>query len=288
MNVGILGTNSYIGDSFIRYMSNNNDIVTTTIETRSDLWEKEDFHSYDSLICVAGIAHVSSNPRMKQLYYSVNRDLPVAIANKAKREGVKQFIFMSSIIVYGDKSTQGNEICITKETIPDPVDFYGDSKLQAESRLLQLADNSFKVLIIRSPMVYGPGCKGNFPRLVKLAKKIPIFPDINNNRSFIFIYNLCAFFEYAINRQLNGIWFPQDSEYITTTEVVKISAAYFNHKIWFTSFFNPLLLVLSTYLLFFKKVFGSKYYDYSLSPDTVKYNKYTKQEAIMLSLEEIL
>lgn len=288
MNVGILGINSYIGDSFVRYAIKDNSITTTTIDTRSDVWEKEDLSSYDSLLCVAGIAHVSSNPRMKHLYYSVNRDLPVSIASKAKKSGVKQFIYMSSIIVYGDKSGKDDEMCITKNTIPDPVDFYGDSKLQAENKLLQLSDDCFKVLIVRSPMVYGPGCKGNFPRLVRLARKIPVFPNINNTRSFIFIYNLCAFFEYAINCQLHGLWFPQDSEYITTTEIVKISAEYYNHRIWFTTMFNPFVLFLSTKLSFIRKVFSSKYYDRTLSPDTSKYNKYSKQEAITLSLKDVL
>lgn len=288
MKIGILGTNSYIGNSFIHSVSEKPDYEIHTINTFNDAWKVESFLNYDALLCVAGIAHVSADPSKEQLYYAINRDLPVAMAKKAKTEGVKQFIFMSSIIVYGDDAVLGKEMHITKDTKPNPANFYGNSKLQAEEQLLELATDTFKILIIRTPMVYGPQCKGNFPRLVKLAKKIVIFPLIKNNRSYIFIYNLCAFFEYAIKNQLQGIHFPQDKEYITTSEIVKFAANYNGKKLLLTDFFNPLLYLLSKKISIINKVFGSKYCDFELSTNINEYNKYSKEEALLLSIKETL
>jgi len=286
MKIGILGTNSYIGNSFISSVSENSDYEIKTINTFNDEWKAEPFLNFDTLLCVAGIAHVSADPSKEQLYYAINRDLPVAMAKKAKMEGVKQFIFMSSIIVYGDDAVLGKEMHITKDTKPHPSNFYGNSKLQAEELLLELATDTFKILIIRTPMVYGPQCKGNFPRLVKLAKKIVIFPQIENNRSYIFIYNLCAFFEYAIKNQLHGIHFPQDKEYITTSEIVTFSADYYGRKMILTAFFNPLLYFLAKKISLINKVFGSKYYDFELSTGIDEYVQYSKEEALLLSIKD--
>lgn len=288
MKIGILGTNSYIGDSFVTSVKDNPQYEITSIDTFNDAWKNESFADYSVLLCVAGIAHVSSDPSKEQLYFSVNRDLPVAMAKKAKAEGVKHFIFMSSIIVYGDDAFLGKELHITRDTKPTPANFYGMSKLQAEEQLLVLSDPTFKVLIIRTPMVYGPLCKGNFPKLVKIAKKILLFPQIDNKRSYIFIYNLCAFFEYAIMNELSGIQFPQDSEYITTTEIVKYAASYYGHKVRFTKVFNPLLVLLSKKIGFINKVFGSKFYDESLSPNINEYNLYSKKDALLLSIKDTL
>lgn len=288
MKIGILGSNSYIGESFIKTVKDNPQYIITSINTFNDAWKAESFSDYVALLCVAGIAHVSSDPSKEQLYYTVNRDLPVAMAIKAKAEGVKQFIFMSSIIVYGEDAVLGKELHITNDTQPNPSSFYGMSKLQAENQLLELADTNFKVLIIRTPMVYGPGCKGNFPRLVKFAQKTPLFPRIENKRSYIFIYNLCAFFEYALINELSGIYFPQDSEYITTSEIVEYAATYYGHKVWFTTSFNLFLVVLSKRIGLINKIFGSKFYDKNLSPDMNEYNRYTKKDALLLSIKDTL
>lgn len=127
---------------------------------------------------------------MEELYYKVNRDLTIDVAKKAKREGVKQFIFMSSIIVYGDSSHINKKRVINQNTIPIPSNFYGRSKLQAEQGITPLMDDKFKVVILRPPMIFGKGAKGNYPKLSKMACKLPLFPDVNNERSMLYIDNL--------------------------------------------------------------------------------------------------
>ena len=161
---------------------------------------------------------------MKELYYKVNRDLAIEIAKKAKREGVKQFIFMSSIIVYGSSGRIGERKIIDKDTKPSPVDFYGDSKLQAEKGLRALESDIFKVVILRPPMIYGKGSKGNYPKLSKAARVLPIFPDIDNERSMLHIDNLCEFIKLMIDNEESGVFFPQNKEYVKTSEMVKLIA----------------------------------------------------------------
>ena len=175
----ITGKNSYIGHSFIEYCKKNDvDFEIDELDVHGDEWKNHDFSYYDTVFHVAGIAHNSSNSKLEDLYYEVNRDLTIAIAEKAKNDGVKQFIFMSSIIVYGTK----NEF-IDADTEPDPDNFYGDSKLQAEEGILRLQDNIFNVVIIRPPMIYGKGSKGNYPLLSKLSQITPFFPNYENQRS---------------------------------------------------------------------------------------------------------
>jgi nucleoside-diphosphate-sugar epimerase len=172
----ITGKNSYIGTSVENWLLKTPDQYhVDTLDVKDPSWKDFDFSSYDVVFHVAGIAHVSRKKSMKDLYYKVNRDLAIEVAKHSKVSGVKQFIFMSSIIVYGD--SKASKRVITKETIPTPTNFYGDSKLQAENGIRPLESDSFKVVILRPPMIYGPGSKGNYSKLSKLAKITPIFPD---------------------------------------------------------------------------------------------------------------
>lgn len=162
---------------------------------------------YDVVFHVAGIAHVSSDPKMEDLYYKVNRDLTIETAKKAKAEGVKQFIFMSSIIVYGDSSS--SKRVIDANTVPAPSNFYGNSKLQAEQGIKDLEADNFKIVVLRPPMIYGKGSKGNYPRLANISTKLPVFPDIDNERSMLHIDNLCEFIKVMIDYEEAGLFFPR-------------------------------------------------------------------------------
>jgi UDP-glucose 4-epimerase len=224
---------------------------------------EKDFSKYDVVFHVSGIAHVSQNKNMEDLYYKINRDLAIKTAEKAKKAGVKQFIFMSSIIIYGDSSC--NKKVITKETIPNPSNSYGNSKLQAEQGIKPLNDHKFKVVIIRSPMVYGKGSKGNYPILSKVAQKLPIFPDIDNERSLIHIDNLCEFIKLMIDNEEDGIYFPQNEEYIKISEMVRLIAETHGKKIWMTKAFNPIIKAICPTLKIISKVFGNLVYEKSMS-----------------------
>ena len=240
-NILITGANSYVGTSFENYLKKwPNDYNIDTVDMRCGTWKNKDFSKYDVVFHVAGIAHVSTDPKMKDLYYKVNRDLTIETAKKAKRDGVKQFIFMSSIIVYGD-SSNNKSIIIDENTVPIPSNFYGKSKLQAEEGIFPLQDNKFNVVVIRPPMIFGKGSKGNYPKLSKIAQKLPIFPDIKNERSMLYIDNLCEFIRLMVINEEKGLFFPQNDKYIGTSELVKLIAKCHGKKIIFTKVFNPAL-----------------------------------------------
>ncbi|HCL01516.1 MAG TPA: NAD-dependent epimerase [Lachnoclostridium phytofermentans] len=259
----ITGKNSYIGISFENWLMKEADnYKVDTLDMKDELWREKDFSHYDVVFHVAGIAHVSSDPKMEQLYYKVNRDLTIEAAKKAKEAGVKQFIFMSSIIVYGDSSS--NKRIIDRNTLPTPSNFYGRSKLQAEEGIRFLDSDNFKVVILRPPMIYGKDSKGNYPRLAKLAKKIPIFPDIENGRSMLHIDNLCEIIRLIIDNKEQGLFFPQNKEYVRTSELVKVIAEAHDNKIWMTKLFNPVIKLVSG-IGFVNKVFGNLVYERSMS-----------------------
>ncbi len=262
----ITGKDSYIGSSFSEWMGQYRDLYKIdTISTLNNSWKDISFHNYDVIYHVAGIAHVNAKKDLEELYYKVNRDLTIDIARKAKAEGVKQFIFMSSIIVYGDSSKTGESKLITNETIPVPTNFYGDSKLQAEAAILQLQTDDFKVAVLRPPMIYGKNSKGNYPKLAKLATCLPVFPDIDNQRSMLHVDNLCEFVRLLINDNANGIYFPQNKEYVSTSKLVKEIAKNHGKVVFITKMFNPLIQVMARRVSLLDKIFGNLVYDKEMS-----------------------
>lgn len=262
----VTGENGYIGKQFNKWINNNESrIILEFISVREDNWKLKDFSDYDVVLHLAGIAHVSRNPKLEDLYYKINRDLTFKVAKKAKKDGVKQFIFMSSIIVYGKKSIGLKNGIITKNTEPVPNDFYGDSKLQAEGLLENLQSEEFNVVIIRPPMIYGPESKGNFELLKKFVPLTFVFPYIENKRSMLFIDNLSFFLKLIILNEDKGIFFPQNKEYVSTSNLVKEIANNYNKKMILTTTFNFVILRLIRKVNLFEKLFGNLAYDHSLS-----------------------
>lgn len=280
----ITGKNSYIGTSFEKWLQQWPDKYTVdTLDMIGDTWRYTSFQGYDVVFHVAGIAHVSANPKLESLYYQVNRDLAIETAKKAKAEGVKQFIFMSSIIVYGDSGSVNQKRIITRETVPTPTNFYGDSKLQAEKGIIPLQDENFKVVILRPPMIYGKGSKGNYPKLAKVARILPVFPDIDNERSMLHIDNLCEFIRLMIDNEEQGIFFPQNAEYVKTSELVKMIAEAHGKKIGLTKVFNSLLSILSCKVGLVNKVFGNLVYEKKMSDYTNNYHIRDLKESVQIS-----
>jgi nucleoside-diphosphate-sugar epimerase len=282
----ITGVNSYVGKSLVRWLEKfPGEYQIESISLRNDEWRTRSFAGYNIVIHVAGIAHVSSDPKLEDQYYQVNRDLTIETARKAKVEGVGQFIFLSSIIVYGNSSSC-NRI-ITKNTIPEPSNFYGKSKLQAEEGIKPLEDGSFKVVILRPPMVYGRGSKGNYIKLSKIAQSTPIFPDINNRRSMIHIDNLCEFIRLLIDKNESGLFFPQNTEYIKTSEMVKLIAEVHGKKVRFTKVFNPLIKLMGLKLGVTNKVFGNLIYEKNMSTYKTDYRVRSFRQSIELTEKSI-
>lgn len=260
----ITGANSYVGTSFEKWLERYpGQYKVDTVCMRDGSWKDKDFSSYDVVFHVAGIAHVSTDPKMEDLYYKINRDLTIEVAQKAKNEGVKQFIFMSSIIVYGDSSS--DERVITRDTVPTPSNFYGNSKLQAEEGIRHLEGDNFNVVIIRPPMIYGKNSKGNYPKLAKAAQKLPIFPDIDNKRSMLHIDNLSEFIRLMIDNEESGLFFPQNNEYVRTSEMVKLIAEVHGKKVKLVKLLNGVLRVIGKKVGLVNKVFGNLVYEQSIS-----------------------
>ncbi len=278
----ITGANSYIGTSFEQYMAQWPDqYQVDTVDMIDGGWREKSFAGYDAIFHVAGIAHSDTghvSEERKAFYYKINTDLTVETAQKAKAEGVGQFIFMSSAIVYGDSAPIGKEKIITADTPTDPANFYGDSKVQAEKGILPLNDASFKVVVLRPPMIYGPQSKGNYPILAKLAQKLPIFPAAQNQRSMLFVENLAEFIRLMIENKESGIFHPQNSEYSNTAELVNLIAAAHGKKILLIKGFGWALKLLSHCTGLVNKAFGSLSYDPSISA--------YKQNYCICSLEE--
>ena len=259
-NILITGANSYVGVSFEKWLSQWPDKYhVDTVDMIDGSWREKSFAGYDAVFHVAGIAHVSADPSKKDLYYKINRDLAIETAEKAKKDGAKHFIFMSSMIIYGADEPVGKEKIITKDTKPAPSDFYGDSKLQADLAIQQLAGENFVVSIMRPPVIYGPGCKGNFPKLLKLAKYAFIFPDIDNRRSMIYIDNFCECVRQIIDDARGGIFFPQNEEYVSTKDVIVKAREITGRSTFMLQ--GPLIICNQLRnICIFNKVFGSKFY----------------------------
>lgn len=255
----ITGKNSYIGTSLENWLLSEPDkYKVDTIDMKDVSWKEKDFFEYDVVFHVAGIAHIKETSVNQNLYYRVNRDLAYETAQKAKKDGVKQFIFLSSMSVYGIE--QG---IIDINTPLKPNSAYGKSKIEAEELINKLEDDSFSVAILRPPMVYGKGCRGNYPRLVGLALKTPIFPNGDNKRSMIFIDNLSEFIKQLIDKRSAGLFFPQNAEYVNTSEMVRLIAEAHGKKVVTTRFFNPILRLMNISAI--NKVFGDLVYDKSMS-----------------------
>lgn len=271
----ITGENSYIGGKFTEWVEQWPDKYTVDeISVRDDKWKQADFSSYDSVYHVAGIAHNSSDPKLEDLYYEVNRDLTIEVAKKVKKDGVPQFIFMSSIIVYGTKTE-----FIDANTKPYPDNFYGESKLQAEQGITPLQDENFNIAIIRPPMIYGKDSKGNYPLLSKLAQITPIFPDYDNERSMLHIDNLTEFIRLVIDNNSFGVFFPQNEEYVKTSDMVKVISEVHGKKIFQTGLFNMIIKLLIRIDLV-RKIFGNLRYDMGISDYKWHYRRRSFIESI--------
>jgi len=257
----VIGANSYIGKKFNEYVKNNKEQeLQVDMVTASDRgWTKVDFAGYDSILHLAAIVHKKEKKYMKPLYDEINHKLAVEAAKKAKESQVGQYIFMSTAAVFGNRTS-----CITKDTIPDPVTYYGKSKLAAENDIIKLKDKDFKVAIVRPPMVYGEGCKGNYARLEKLARFMPIFPEYHNKRSVVHIENLSGFLCDIIMLGMEGAFHPQDKKYLNTCEEIYKIRRKLKKKTLLIRMPKEIISLLIKHVNVVNKMLGSMYYDKAL------------------------
>lgn len=268
----VTGTNSYIGTSFEKWVSQYPEKYSVEkISLRDSLWRGISFKDYDAVYHTAAIVHVKVNDESE--YYRVNKELTIELAQKAKREGVKQFIFLSTMGVYGTETGY-----IKKDTLPTPKTHYAKSKYEAEQALNEMNTSYFNIAILRPPIVYGENCPGNFTRLINVTLKLPIFPEIKNERSMIYINNLSEFVRLIIDQSRNGLFFPQNEEYVCTSHLVKTIARVHEKRVWMTKLFNPILRILNISTV--NKVFGNFVYEKELSKIGSQYSTCSFEESI--------
>lgn len=279
----IAGADSYIGESLEEYCRQYYpNIECMSIDMTDEKWRTFNFSGFDTVFHVAGIAHADVRRTSKseqEKYYSVNTYLANECAQKSKEQGVKQFIFMSSMLIYGDREF------VDEYTLPKPDNFYSDSKWQADKGVRKLDDESFHVAVLRAPMIYGKGSKGNYPILSKLAKNIPIFPQIDNCRSMLYIENFCEFISLLILSGEGGIYFPQNKEYSNTSSIVKMIGKATGHKVWLSKMLSPIVEMLrimpGDIHIPVDKAFGSNIYDQRLSQyEGLNYHLVSLEESI--------
>lgn len=258
----IVGKDSYIGESLKKWLDNYPEKYFVRIVSPLDgVWKEENFSQYQVVVDFAGIAHINNiKEDMRELFYSVNRDLSYEIAKFAKEQGVQHFIISSSMNVYGDYCDN-----LVNRYDEKPTSFYGDSKLQGDIKIRELEDEDFVVSYLRPPFVYGYGCRGNYNTISKIAKKTPVFPSYKNKKSMIYIDNLCEFIRLCIDEQLGGILTPQNKELISTSYLVEVIAKVNNKKIWFTKVFNWSIAVACKFSKRFRSAFFNDCYSLELS-----------------------
>ncbi len=271
----ITGSNSYIGNAVRDYLLEYKDDYDVKMQgTIGWIPSVKEFIGYDVVFNVAGIAHRKETSDNKQLFFDVNRDLSVNIAKNAKMAGVRQYILLSTMSVYGLSAGH-----ITKTTPTRPVTAYGKSKAEADAEIKEIEDNHFLFTCLRPPMVYGKNCKGNYQSLRSFVLKMPFFPNYDNKRSMIYIGNLCEFVKNCIDNEKSGLFFPQNAEYVCTSNMAKLIAEKNHKKMRLINFFNPVIKICP--LRAIKKVFGSLTYE---AVDLV--GKYGFEESIILTETE--
>ena len=265
MRILITGKHSYIGSSVEAWLNEKEtSFVVDEISLRNIDLNTLSFKNYDVIFHVAGIAHITSNKKMIPEYFRINRDLAIEVAKKAKQEGVKQFIFTSTMAIYGDDRPIGDFRPIDIEK-PSPTNAYGQSKLAADLAIQKLQDQNFKVSILRIPLVYGVNSKGNFPKLEKLAGRISIFPKLENIRSVINVLSLSELIRLLIIKKKYGVFYPQDKEYFSTSKFIKTYREKIHKKTTFIPFLSLILKFLSVFIKSINKIYGNKFYDAKVS-----------------------
>ena len=259
----ITGAGSYLGENIAAaLMKEPEDFLVETLDMQQATWKNVSFSGFDAVIHVAGIAHQRETKENAEYYYRINRDLAYDTAEKAKAEGIGQFVFFSSMSVYGITSGR-----ITAGTPENPKTHYGKSKLLAEEAIARLSDGSFRVAILRPPMIYGRGCRGNYPRLSRMVQKLPLFPQVKNERSMLYIGGLCTFVAQLVQSGRGGLFFPQNCEYVSTDELARQIALARGKKLWQPKGAGWLIRLLAKRVGTLGKVFGTLTYDREMSQD---------------------
>jgi len=275
-NILLTGSNGFIGSYFKAHYTNKYSIDTFSF--RSNDLDKLSLSSIDSIIYLSALVHQMGGAS-EEAYKKVNIIQTIQLAKKAKETGVKHFIFMSTVKVYGEET----DIAYTESTPCLPKDSYGRSKLEAEQELKKLEDRYFKISIIRTPIVYGYGVKANIKNLIRLVNKIPILPfgGIENTRSMVYIGNLCYLMDQILLQEKSGIFLARDDESLSTSKFIELIARNLHKKVFLIKipFFNAILKWIKP--SFQKRLYGSLEVNNVKTKKILNYvNPYTVEKGI--------
>lgn len=226
-NLLLTGSSGFIGNYFKNNYADKYSIKTFSF--RNDDFESLQVEDIDIVVHLSALVHQMGGAS-KEEYEKVNITQTIDLAKKAKASGVKQFVIMSTVKVYGEES----DSVYVETSICKPQDDYGKSKLRAEKELQKLEDDDFKISIIRTPIVYGYGVKANIKNLINLVKKVPILPlsTIKNKRSMVYIGNLSHIIDIIIQKEKRGIFLASDDKAISTTKLCELIAQNLDKKLY--------------------------------------------------------
>ncbi len=276
-NILLTGASGFIGSYFLKHYSsvfsiNNFSFLKNDIDALN-------LNKIDSVVHCAALVHQMKREPDYDEFYRANVLNTVELAVKAKKNNVKQFIFLSSVKVYGEESiTPYNEKSPT-----NPQDSYGKSKLEAEKRLLSLKDENFNISIIRLPLVYGKGVKANFNNLISLVSKFNIIPLglIKNKRSLVYVGNVCDTIFRIIKFNKGGIFLASDDCALSTSELITNIAKALNKKILLLHipFMGTIMRII--FPKYYQRLFGSFKIDNKLTMEKLfmKKNKFSVEES---------
>ena len=276
----ITGSSGFVGKYFINKYKNKYEIKTFSF-LKDDI-RTLDCKDVDVVFYLSALVHQMGGASCEE-YERVNVTQTLQLAKKAKESGVKQFVFMSTVKVYGeetDSKYSENSIC-------NPEDEYGKSKLKAELELQKLEDKDFKISIIRTPIVYGYGVKANIKSLINLVNKVPLLPfgKIENKRSMVYIGNLCHLVDEVITQQKSGIFLTSDDQPLSTSRLIELMAKNLDKKVYLVkiSFFESLLKILKP--SFHKRLYGSLEVDNTITKQKLNLqNPYSVEDGIRLMI----
>ncbi|RXJ83089.1 NAD-dependent epimerase/dehydratase family protein [Arcobacter cloacae] len=282
MKLLITGSSGFVGNYFINKYKNKYNIKTFSF--LKDETHTLDCSDIDVVFHLSALVHQMGGASCEE-YEKVNVTQTLQLAKKAKESGVKQFVFMSTVKVYGEET----DSVYTEKSPCTPEDEYGKSKLKAEFELQKLEDEDFKVSIIRTPIIYGYGVKANIKNLVNLVNKVSILPfgNIQNKRSMVYIGNLCYVVDEVITQQKSGIFLASDDEPLSTSRLIELIAKNLDKKIYLIKvpFFESLLKLLKP--SFYKRLYGSLEVDNSITKEKLNLkNPYSVEDGIRAMIKE--
>ncbi|MCT7551050.1 NAD-dependent epimerase/dehydratase family protein [Aliarcobacter butzleri] len=281
MKLLITGSNGFIGNYFINNYKSKYNIKTFSF-LKDDI-NTLDCNTIDIVFHLSALVHQMGGASASE-YEKINVIQTIELAKKAKESGVKHFVFMSTVKVYGEETNSK----YTENTVCNPEDDYGKSKLKAEQELQKLEDENFKISIIRTPIVYGYGVKANIKNLINLVNKVPVLPlgKIKNKRSMVYIGNLCHLVDEIIIQKKSGIFLACDDEPLSTSKLIELIAKNLHKKVYLIKvpFFESLLKILKP--SFHKRLYGSLEIDNTITKEKLNLkNPYDVEDGVRLMIK---